>query len=91
MSVEHALPSERLVDEDLARRPENPFGKQHRAPGAPELAPLAPFGVTTWAQALLKWAMSDRRCHVAIPATRDPAREDGYELNHCAPVRCEVR
>jgi DMSO/TMAO reductase YedYZ molybdopterin-dependent catalytic subunit len=25
------------------------------------------------------------------PATRDPAREDGYELNHCAPVRCEVR
>jgi DMSO/TMAO reductase YedYZ molybdopterin-dependent catalytic subunit len=25
------------------------------------------------------------------PPTRDPARKDGYELNHCAPVRCEVR
>jgi DMSO/TMAO reductase YedYZ molybdopterin-dependent catalytic subunit len=25
------------------------------------------------------------------PLKRDPARQDGYELNHCAPVRCEVR
>ncbi len=45
-----------------------------RAPSAERLAPLEPFGVTSWAQALLKWILSDPRCHVAIPATSHPER-----------------
>jgi diketogulonate reductase-like aldo/keto reductase len=45
-----------------------------RAPEASALAPLAELGIETWAQALLKWALSDRRVDLVIPATRRPER-----------------
>jgi aryl-alcohol dehydrogenase-like predicted oxidoreductase len=52
-----------------------PLGKGRllrREPDPRELEPLRAFGVETWAQALLKWALSDDRVDVVIPATRDP-------------------
>jgi aryl-alcohol dehydrogenase-like predicted oxidoreductase len=58
----------------VVMRPFGEGGLFRRVPSATELAPLAPFGITTWAQALLKWGLSDRRCHVAIPATSNPER-----------------
>ena len=51
------------------------------APSAAELAPLAEFGVETWAQALLKWVLSDDRVDVVIPAT---SRPEGVRENAAA-------
>ncbi len=53
----------------VVMRPFSEGSLMRHPPTDAELAPLHPLGVTTWAQALLKWVLSDTRCHVAIPAT----------------------
>jgi aryl-alcohol dehydrogenase-like predicted oxidoreductase len=58
----------------LLMRPFGEGGLLRRLPPEAALAPLRPFGIETWAQALLKWGLSDPRCHVAIPATTRPER-----------------
>jgi aryl-alcohol dehydrogenase-like predicted oxidoreductase len=58
----------------VVMRPLGQGSLMRRPPDPPALEPLAAFGVTTWAQALLKWVLSDPRCHVAIPATSRPER-----------------
>jgi diketogulonate reductase-like aldo/keto reductase len=79
-------PTERDVEGELLPLAEDlgvgvivmrPFGEGallRSDPGPDALAPLVAFGVSTWAQALLKWVLSDQRCHVAIPATSRPDR-----------------
>jgi aryl-alcohol dehydrogenase-like predicted oxidoreductase len=61
-----------------------PFGEGsllRKTVPASALAPLASFGITSWPQALLKWILSDPRCHVAIPAT---SRVDHLHANAAA-------
>jgi aryl-alcohol dehydrogenase-like predicted oxidoreductase len=58
----------------IVMRPFGEGGLLRRPPASSALDPLRAFGVATWAQALIKWILSDRRCHVTIPATSKPER-----------------
>jgi diketogulonate reductase-like aldo/keto reductase len=50
-----------------------PYNPRNRACER-ELEPVRAFGVETWPQALLRWALSDERVDLVIPATRRPER-----------------
>jgi diketogulonate reductase-like aldo/keto reductase len=49
-----------------------PLGEGALVRRSPPADVLDQLGVETWPQALLKWALSDERVDVVIPATRDP-------------------
>lgn len=53
----------------LVMRPLGEGSLTRRTPADEKLAPLREYGVTTWAQALLKWILSDPRVSSVIPAT----------------------
>lgn len=55
----------------IAMRPFAEGSLLRRAPRDPGV--LRALGVGSWAQALLRWTLSDARVHVAIPATSSPA------------------
>ncbi|HZR94128.1 MAG TPA: aldo/keto reductase [Gaiellaceae bacterium] len=58
----------------IVMRPLGEGALVRRTPPARALEPLRAFGVETWAQALVKWVLSDARVDLAIPATSKPER-----------------
>ena len=58
----------------LIMRPFAAADLMRSAPSAADLAPLEPFGIHTWAQALLQWGLSHPATTVSIPATSKPSR-----------------
>jgi diketogulonate reductase-like aldo/keto reductase len=58
----------------IVMRPLGDKWRLRNPPSRQELAPLRELGVETWAQALLKWALSEERVDVVIPATSKPER-----------------
>jgi len=80
-------PRERAVEREILPLAEElelgvivmePLGGAGSLIPAPAPEQLEPLGGLTWAQALLKWALSDPRVAAVIPATRNPrhAREN---------------
>jgi diketogulonate reductase-like aldo/keto reductase len=62
----------------IVMRPLGDTSRLRRPPPPAALEPLRELGIETWPQALLKWALSDERVDLVIPATANPshAREN---------------
>ena len=58
----------------LIMRPFAAADLMRNPPSTAELAPLEPFGIHTWGQALLQWGLSHPATTVSIPATSKPSR-----------------
>ena len=61
-----------------------PFAEAELFPG-PRGEELAPLGVESWAEALLKWALADPRVSCVIPATSDPAHAEANAAAGAGP------
>ena len=74
--VEHeVLPlAKRLGIGVIVMRPLGEGALMRNPPPVVRLKPLRDLGIATWAQALLKWIISDERVHAVIPATTKPDR-----------------
>lgn len=85
---EHILPlAEELGVAVIVMRPLGGSGgrRLRRDPGPEALEPLREHGVKTWAQALLKWCLSDQRVDLVIPATATPAHASANALAGSGP------
>ena len=58
----------------LIMRPFDAADLMRTPPTAAQLAPLVPFGIHTWGQALLWWGLCHPATTVSIPATSKPTR-----------------
>ena len=67
-----------------------PLGEGSLLPG-PDPSQLAPLGLRSWPEALLKWALSDPRVHVVIPATRKPEHARANAAAGEGPLDPEAR